>query len=33
MEFGGKVLVIVFDDVDIEVVVEGVCIFGYYNVG
>lgn len=33
MEFGGKALVIVFDDADIEVVVEGVRIFGYYNVG
>lgn len=33
MELGGKVLVIVFDDVDIDVVVDGVWIFGFYNVG
>lgn len=33
MELGGKAPVIVFDDADIEVVVEGVRTFGYYNAG
>ncbi|WP_413989200.1 gamma-aminobutyraldehyde dehydrogenase [Labrys okinawensis] len=33
LELGGKAPVIVFDDADIEAVVEGVKIFGYYNAG
>ena len=33
MELGGKAPVIVFDDADIEAVVEGVRTFGYYNAG
>lgn len=33
MELGGKVFVLIFDDVDIDVVVEGICVFGFYNVG
>jgi aminobutyraldehyde dehydrogenase len=33
LELGGKAPVIVFDDADIEAVVAGVRIFGYYNAG
>lgn len=33
MELGGKAPVIVFDDADLEAVVEGVRTFGYYNAG
>src|SRR5699024_4982477 len=33
MELGGKAPVIIFDDADIEAVVEGVRTFGYYNAG
>ncbi|XNM78238.1 aldehyde dehydrogenase family protein [Escherichia coli] len=33
MATGGKAPVIVFDDADIEAVVEGVRTFGYYNAG
>lgn len=33
LELGGKAPVIVFDDADIEAVVEGVRSFGYYNAG
>jgi len=33
LELGGKAPVIVFDDADIEAVVEGVKVFGYYNAG
>ncbi len=33
MELGGKAPVILFDDADIEAVVEGVRTFGYYNAG
>ncbi|WP_343529848.1 aminobutyraldehyde dehydrogenase [Yokenella regensburgei] len=33
MELGGKAPVIVFDDADIDAVVEGVRIFGFYNAG
>ena len=33
LELGGKAPVIVFDDADIEAVVEGVRTFGYYNSG
>ncbi|XFA68489.1 gamma-aminobutyraldehyde dehydrogenase [Tistrella mobilis] len=33
LELGGKAPVIVFDDADLEAVVEGVKIFGYYNAG
>ena len=33
LELGGKAPVIVFDDADIDAVVEGVSIFGYYNAG
>jgi aminobutyraldehyde dehydrogenase len=33
LELGGKAPVVVFDDADIEAVVEGVKIFGYYNSG
>ncbi|ADH87835.1 Aminobutyraldehyde dehydrogenase [Ancylobacter novellus DSM 506] len=33
LELGGKAPVIVFDDADIDAVVEGVKIFGYYNAG
>lgn len=33
LELGGKAPVIVFDDADIESVVEGVRTFGYYNAG
>jgi len=33
LELGGKAPVIVFDDADIDAVVEGVRLFGYYNAG
>ncbi|HSI39430.1 MAG TPA: gamma-aminobutyraldehyde dehydrogenase [Xanthobacteraceae bacterium] len=33
LELGGKAPVIVFDDADLESVVEGIKIFGYYNAG
>lgn len=33
LELGGKAPVIVFDDADLEAVVEGVAIGGYYNTG
>ena len=33
LELGGKAPVIVFDDADIDAVVEGVKTFGYYNAG
>lgn len=33
LELGGKAPVIVFDDADLEAVVEGVKLFGYYNAG
>jgi aminobutyraldehyde dehydrogenase len=33
LELGGKAPVIVFDDADVEAVVEGVRTFGYYNAG
>ena len=33
LELGGKAPVIVFDDADIDAVVEGVRTFGYYNAG
>jgi aminobutyraldehyde dehydrogenase len=33
LELGGKAPVVVFDDADIEAVVEGVKLFGYYNAG
>jgi len=33
LELGGKAPVIVFDDADVEAVVEGVKTFGYYNAG
>jgi aminobutyraldehyde dehydrogenase len=33
LELGGKAPVIVFDDADLEAVVSGVRIFGYYNAG
>ena len=33
LELGGKAPVIVFDDADINDVVEGVRAFGYYNAG
>ncbi len=33
LELGGKAPVIVFDDVDLESVVEGIRTFGYYNAG
>ena len=33
LELGGKAPVLVFDDADIEAVVEGVKLFGYYNAG
>ncbi|MFT0860650.1 gamma-aminobutyraldehyde dehydrogenase [Ancylobacter sp. G4_0304] len=33
LELGGKAPVVVFDDADIDAVVEGVKIFGYYNAG
>jgi len=33
LELGGKAPVIVFDDADLEAVVEGIRAFGYYNAG
>ncbi|ODA67967.1 Gamma-aminobutyraldehyde dehydrogenase [Methyloligella halotolerans] len=33
LELGGKAPVIVYDDADLEAVVEGLRIFGYYNAG
>ena len=33
LELGGKAPVIVFDDADLDAVVEGVRVFGYYNAG
>ncbi|SPX55866.1 4-aminobutyraldehyde dehydrogenase [Klebsiella pneumoniae] len=33
MELGGKAPVIVFDDADIDAVVDGVRTFGFYNAG
>jgi aminobutyraldehyde dehydrogenase len=33
LELGGKAPVIVFDDADLEAVVAGVRVFGYYNAG
>lgn len=33
LELGGKAPVIVFDDADLEAVVAGVKVFGYYNAG
>ena len=33
LELGGKAPVIVFDDADLDAVVEGVRAFGYYNAG
>ena len=33
MELGGKAPVIVFDDADLEAVVEGIRTFGFYNAG
>ena len=33
LELGGKAPVIVFDDADLQAVVEGVRTFGYYNAG
>ncbi len=33
LELGGKAPVVVFDDADIDAVVEGVKVFGYYNAG
>lgn len=33
LELGGKAPVIVFDDADLEAVVEGIKTFGYYNAG
>jgi aminobutyraldehyde dehydrogenase len=33
LELGGKAPVIVFDDADVNAVVEGVRMFGYYNAG
>jgi aminobutyraldehyde dehydrogenase len=33
LELGGKAPVIVFDDVDVAEVVEGIRVFGYYNAG
>ena len=33
LELGGKAPVIVFDDADIDAVVEGVRVFGFYNAG
>ncbi|MDA8021440.1 MAG: gamma-aminobutyraldehyde dehydrogenase [Gammaproteobacteria bacterium] len=33
LELGGKAPVIVFDDADMQAVVEGVRLFGYYNAG
>src|SRR3954464_9784165 len=33
LELGGKALVVVFDDADIEAAVEGIAIGGYFNAG
>ena len=33
LELGGKAPVVVFDDADLEAVVAGVRVFGYYNAG
>jgi len=33
LELGGKAPVVVFDDADLDAVVEGVKVFGYYNAG
>ncbi len=33
LELGGKAPVIVFDDADLDAVVEGLRVFGYYNAG
>ncbi|WP_309570952.1 gamma-aminobutyraldehyde dehydrogenase [Deinococcus sp.] len=33
LELGGKAPVIVFDDADLDAVVEGIRVFGYYNAG
>ena len=33
LELGGKAPVIVFDDADLEAVVDGIKVFGYYNAG
>ena len=33
LELGGKAPVIVYDDADLEAVVEGIKVFGYYNAG
>ena len=33
LELGGKAPVIVFDDADLEAVVEGIRVFGFYNAG
>ncbi|MDF1775302.1 MAG: gamma-aminobutyraldehyde dehydrogenase [Rhizobiaceae bacterium] len=33
LELGGKAPVIVYDDADLEAVVEGITAFGYYNAG
>jgi aminobutyraldehyde dehydrogenase len=33
LELGGKAPVIVFDDADLEAVVNGIRVFGYYNAG
>ena len=33
LELGGKAPVIVFDDADLEAVVNGIKVFGYYNAG
>lgn len=33
LELGGKAPVIVYDDADLELVVEGLRLFGYYNAG
>ncbi len=33
LELGGKAPVIVFNDADLEAVVEGIKVFGYYNAG
>ena len=33
LELGGKAPVVVFDDADLEAVVAGVRLFGYFNAG
>ena len=33
LELGGKAPVIVFDDADLDAVVEGMKVFGFYNAG